>query len=211
MTVILSLLTGAALGTRYTVYILVPAISSVVFAAVIVATLQDYQFWSLIPAIILTGMAIQLGYLFGALAPIGWAGETQAPENQDRQLVGRQRPEPAAAAEIDPPTYVPFPLPLRSGSLGPIVAFPCARGLLQRTHAGRSQAARRLPERVKCKLGRQSHFATRSRAAHFAQTASSSSPPAPGSAESHKNHIEPPNSSARGSVSVVPMQIPSDT
>jgi hypothetical protein len=94
MTVILSLLTGAALGTRYTVYILVPAISFVVFAAVIVATLQDSQFWSLIPAIILTGMAVQLGYLFGALAPIGWAGETQAPENQDRQLVGRQRPEP---------------------------------------------------------------------------------------------------------------------
>jgi hypothetical protein len=78
MTVILSLnfLTGAALGTRCKVYILVPAISFAVFAAAIVATLQDYQFWSLIPVIILTGTAIQLGYLFGALAPIGWAGET---------------------------------------------------------------------------------------------------------------------------------------
>jgi hypothetical protein len=76
MTVILSLLTGAALGTRCKVYILVPAISFAVFAAAIVATLQDYQFWSLIPVIILTGTAIQLGYLFGVLAPIGWAGET---------------------------------------------------------------------------------------------------------------------------------------
>jgi uncharacterized protein YqgC (DUF456 family) len=68
MTVIASLnsLTGAALGTRCKVYILVPAISFAVLAAAIVATRQGYQFWSLISVIILTGTAIQLGYLIGA-------------------------------------------------------------------------------------------------------------------------------------------------
>jgi hypothetical protein len=75
MIVILSLnfLTGAALGTRFKVYILAPAISFAVLGAAIVAAPRGDQFWSLI---ILTGMAIQLGYLVGALAAdrLGGAG-----------------------------------------------------------------------------------------------------------------------------------------
>jgi hypothetical protein len=70
MIVILSLnfLTGAALGARCKVYILAPAIGFAVLGAAIVAAQRGDQFWSLIPVIILTGMAIQLGYLVGALA-----------------------------------------------------------------------------------------------------------------------------------------------
>jgi hypothetical protein len=58
---------GAALGLRFKVMILVPAlILTALFAAIVGVTRGD-QFWSIAVAMILLGTAIQVGYLAGLL------------------------------------------------------------------------------------------------------------------------------------------------
>src|SRR5216684_9146850 len=65
--VIILVLAGAALGLRFKVMILVPAlILTMLFAAIVGVTRGD-QFWSIAVAMILLGTAIQVGYLAGIL------------------------------------------------------------------------------------------------------------------------------------------------
>jgi hypothetical protein len=66
------------------------------------------------------------------------------------------------------------------------------RGLLQGAHADRRQAGRRLPERVECRLGRQSDFCDPVAGKQFRAKQRRAGGPAAGSAESLENHIETP-------------------
>src|SRR5258707_15796488 len=67
-------LAGAALGLRFKVMILVPALTLTMLFAVIVGVTRGDQFWSIAVATILLGTAIQVGYLAGILirAKIAW-------------------------------------------------------------------------------------------------------------------------------------------
>src|SRR5258708_38600488 len=67
-------LAGAALGLRFKVMILVPALILTALFAAIVGLKRGDQFWSIAAAMILLGTAIQVGYLAGILfrAKIAW-------------------------------------------------------------------------------------------------------------------------------------------
>jgi hypothetical protein len=67
-------LAGAALGLRFKVMILVPALILTMLFAVIVGVTRGDQFWSIAVATILLGTGIQVGYLAGILirAKIAW-------------------------------------------------------------------------------------------------------------------------------------------
>ena len=58
---------GAALGLRFKVMILVPALVSTALFGTIVGLTRGDQFWSIAIIVILLGMAIQVGYLAGIL------------------------------------------------------------------------------------------------------------------------------------------------
>ncbi len=60
-------LAGAALGLRFKVMILVPALILAALLAAIVGLTRGDQFWSIAAAMILLGTAIQVGYLAGLL------------------------------------------------------------------------------------------------------------------------------------------------
>jgi len=62
---VINVLAGIALGLRYRVVILVPAVSLVVTFAVIVGIARGDHLWSIILAMVIVGTAIQLGYLIG--------------------------------------------------------------------------------------------------------------------------------------------------
>jgi hypothetical protein len=61
--VIIHVLAGAALGLRFRVMILVPALTLTMLFAAIVGVARGDQFWSMAVAMILLGTAIQIGYL----------------------------------------------------------------------------------------------------------------------------------------------------
>jgi hypothetical protein len=61
----ISVLAGIALGLRYKVVILVPAITFVMIFAITVGVARGDHFWSIALAIALVGTAAQLGYLVG--------------------------------------------------------------------------------------------------------------------------------------------------
>jgi hypothetical protein len=65
--VIIHVLAGAALGLRFKVMILVPALTLTMLFAAIVGVTRGDQFWSIAVAMILLGTAIQVGYLAGIL------------------------------------------------------------------------------------------------------------------------------------------------
>ena len=62
---VINVLAGIALGLRYRVVILVPAVSLVVTFVVIVGIARGDHFWSIILAMVIVGIALQLGYLIG--------------------------------------------------------------------------------------------------------------------------------------------------
>jgi hypothetical protein len=62
---VINALAGIALGLRYRVVILVPAVSLVVTFAAIVGIARGDHFWSIILAMVIVGAAVQLGYLVG--------------------------------------------------------------------------------------------------------------------------------------------------
>jgi len=66
-TVIIHVLAGAALGLRFKVVILVPALTLTMLFAAMVGVTRGDQFWSIALAMILLGTAIQVGYLAGIL------------------------------------------------------------------------------------------------------------------------------------------------
>ncbi len=65
--VIIHVLAGAALGLRFKVVILVPALALTMLFAAMVGVTRGDQFWSIALATILLGTAIQVGYLAGIL------------------------------------------------------------------------------------------------------------------------------------------------
>ena len=62
---IISLLAGTALGLRYKVVILVPAVTLAMILAMIVGIARADDFWSIVVAMAILGTAVQLGYLMG--------------------------------------------------------------------------------------------------------------------------------------------------
>jgi hypothetical protein len=74
--IVIILLAGAALGLRFKVMILVPALALTALFAVTVGVSRGDQFWFIAVATILLGTAIQVGYLAGILfrAKIAWVG-----------------------------------------------------------------------------------------------------------------------------------------
>jgi hypothetical protein len=62
---IISAFAGIALGLRYKVMILIPAVASLMMFATIVGIARGDHFWSIIWAAAILGTAIQLGYLAG--------------------------------------------------------------------------------------------------------------------------------------------------
>jgi len=62
---IIGILAGIALGMRYTVVILVPAVTFAIIFAMIVGIARADHFWSIILAMVVLGTAVQLGYLAG--------------------------------------------------------------------------------------------------------------------------------------------------
>jgi hypothetical protein len=63
---IIDVLAGIALGLRYKVVILIPAIALIMLFAMIVGIARGDRFLSLILAMAIPGAAIQIGYLAGA-------------------------------------------------------------------------------------------------------------------------------------------------
>jgi hypothetical protein len=62
---IISAFAGIALGLRYKVMILIPAVALLMMFATIVGIARGDHFWSIIWAVAILGTAIQLGYLAG--------------------------------------------------------------------------------------------------------------------------------------------------
>jgi hypothetical protein len=62
---IISAFAGIALGLRYKVMILIPAVASLMMFATIVGIARGDHFWSIVWAIAVLGTAIQVGYLAG--------------------------------------------------------------------------------------------------------------------------------------------------
>ena len=69
---IISVLVGIALGLRYKVLILVPAVTVAMLLAIIIGIAHADRFWSIILAMVILGTAVQFGYLAGIVmrAPI---------------------------------------------------------------------------------------------------------------------------------------------
>jgi hypothetical protein len=61
----IGLLAGIALGLRYKVLILVPAVSLAMISAIIIGVGRTDHFWSIVLVMVILGTAVQLGYLAG--------------------------------------------------------------------------------------------------------------------------------------------------
>jgi hypothetical protein len=62
---IVSGLAGIALGLRYRVMVLVPAVTLAIIFAVTIGIARADHFWSVIFGVVILGTAVQLGYLAG--------------------------------------------------------------------------------------------------------------------------------------------------
>jgi hypothetical protein len=62
---IISVLAGIALGLRYKVLILVPAVTVAMLFAIIIGVAHADRFWSIVLAMVILGTAVQFGYLVG--------------------------------------------------------------------------------------------------------------------------------------------------
>jgi hypothetical protein len=62
---VISVLAGIALGLRYRVVILVPAVALIVIFAIVIGVARGDDFWSITLAIVAAGTAVQVGYLVG--------------------------------------------------------------------------------------------------------------------------------------------------
>jgi hypothetical protein len=58
-------LLGCALGLRFKVLVLVPAVTLAMLDATVIGISRGDQYWSVVVAVILFGTAVQLGYLAG--------------------------------------------------------------------------------------------------------------------------------------------------
>jgi len=65
LTITLCFLAGIALGLRYKVLILVPAVTLAMIFAMIIGVARADHFWSIVLAMVVLGTAVQFGYLAG--------------------------------------------------------------------------------------------------------------------------------------------------
>lgn len=74
-----SLLVGAVLGLRYKVFVLIPAMSVGLIAAVATGVADGLNGWSIFFAVVLVSLGLQLGYLGGAASHLifGWVSSAQ--------------------------------------------------------------------------------------------------------------------------------------
>ena len=64
---VISVLAGIALGLRYKVLILVPAVAVAMLFAIAIGVTHADRFWSIILAMVILGTAVQFGYLMGII------------------------------------------------------------------------------------------------------------------------------------------------
>lgn len=64
---IISVLAGIALGLRYKVLVLVPAVTVAMLFAMIIGVVHADRFWSIVLAMVIFGTAVQFGYVAGIL------------------------------------------------------------------------------------------------------------------------------------------------
>jgi hypothetical protein len=83
---VISVLGGIALGLRYKVLILVPAVTLAMIFAMIVGIARAEHFWSIVLAMVMLGTAVQFGYLAG-IAIRAAIGSICAP------IIGGRNPE----------------------------------------------------------------------------------------------------------------------
>jgi len=78
----LSILTGAVLGMRLRVLILVPAISFLVFGIAGIGTIRGDAFTSIVSTMLLAAICIQMGYIGGSLSRFAMAA-TRLPSRRE--------------------------------------------------------------------------------------------------------------------------------
>lgn len=84
--VVVSALAGIALGLRFRVLILVPAVTLAMMFALIVGVASADHFWSIVLAMVILGSAVQFGYLAGI-------GMHAAIESISASMIGGHNPE----------------------------------------------------------------------------------------------------------------------
>ena len=102
----ISVLAGIALGLRYKVFILVPAVTLAMTFAMIIGVARADHFWSIVLAMVVLGTAVQFGYLVGiavraAVGSVITVPHAQAAQRHARQeardAVGQSRARPEIA------------------------------------------------------------------------------------------------------------------
>jgi hypothetical protein len=68
LAIIVGVLTGALIGFRFKVFMVMPAILATTIAAAVVAIAQGETFWVVASAIGLSAAGLQIGYLCGSFA-----------------------------------------------------------------------------------------------------------------------------------------------
>jgi hypothetical protein len=90
---IISALAGIALGLRYKVFVLVPAVSLTIMFAVIGGIAHGDRLWSILFATAILGTAVQFGYLAGIMirAAVGsiWAAIITGRNPEFNSQIGR--------------------------------------------------------------------------------------------------------------------------
>jgi hypothetical protein len=64
----ISVLAGMAIGFRFKIYMVVPAILAAALSTAAISVAQGDQFWSTTSIVILSAVAVQIGYLCGTFA-----------------------------------------------------------------------------------------------------------------------------------------------
>lgn len=64
----ISVLAGMAIGFRFKIYMVVPAILTAALSTAAVSVAQGDQFWSTASVVVLSALAVQIGYLCGTFA-----------------------------------------------------------------------------------------------------------------------------------------------
>jgi len=104
---IIAVVTGAVLGTRYTVLILVPAVMFAMLFAVMVGVARGDGLWSVTLTTVLLGAAVQVGYVAGAALHIvvetAWAALVRGRSNPELNTFGPQWSPTSAAPRIRSP------------------------------------------------------------------------------------------------------------
>jgi hypothetical protein len=68
---IISVLVGASLGLRFKVFVLFPAIPSVLAIIAVGGTLRDQTIWWIVVAMVVGAISVQLGYFCGSFLWFG--------------------------------------------------------------------------------------------------------------------------------------------